>query len=115
MKFTSIPVVDFGNLQAAPDRFFADLQHALCDVGFMVAVNVPGFDVAFQQRVFAEAHAFFDRPQDEKDKSDVTHSPHFRGYSRGDYAELPVESRSHVEGTALPSGHAANFSPSYSV
>eukprot|EP01062_Namystynia_karyoxenos_P078925 TRINITY_DN8205_c0_g1_i1.p1 TRINITY_DN8205_c0_g1~~TRINITY_DN8205_c0_g1_i1.p1 ORF type:complete len:397 (+),score=138.29 TRINITY_DN8205_c0_g1_i1:79-1191(+) len=82
-----IPVVDFGLLEHDRGVFFAEMRHALCDVGFMQLCNVPGLEADFQQKCFAQAHAFFKLPQEVKDRVSVVNSPHFRGYSTHRSAE----------------------------
>lgn len=81
VDFQEVPVVDYLDLARDRRKFFRDLEHALCNVGFMVYVNVPGFDAAFQDRAFAAAHAFFDNPAEVKEACDMVHSPHYRGYT----------------------------------
>lgn len=78
--FDAIPVVDYTDLQKDRARFFKDLEHALCNVGFMVLTNFPGLDQDFQDKALRAAHSFFELPQDQKEVADMTLSPHFRGY-----------------------------------
>lgn len=94
VDFQEVPVVDYLDLARDRPKFFRDLEHALCNVGFMVYVNAPGFDAAFQEKAFAAAHEFFDSPQDAKEACDMVLSPHYRGYTdfrTVDKAELVSE------------------------
>lgn len=81
VDFQEVPVVDYLDLARDRPKFFRDLEHALCNVGFMIYVNAPGFDAAFQERAFAAAQKLFDSPQELKERCDMALSPHYRGYS----------------------------------
>lgn len=91
--FDTIPLVDLSLAAADRDAFLRDLRHALCDVGFMVLINVPSLGQDVQSRAFEVAHSFFNAPQDVKDQCAQIKSPHYRGYGsfRGDSIGLATE------------------------
>ncbi len=76
--------MDFALSETNPEEFFRQLKYATADVGFCLLQNAPGLDAAFQQKVFDQAHAFFDLPEAEKLKTDIRKDRHLRGSSRQD-------------------------------
>ncbi|KAI9013535.1 hypothetical protein DFJ74DRAFT_682397 [Hyaloraphidium curvatum] len=83
-SFREIPLVDLALADSDPAAFFAQLQYATADVGFMLLKNAPGLDEAFQSDVFRVSHAFFDLPEDVKLRTDIRQDRHLRGSSRQD-------------------------------
>merc|ERR1740121_1444184 len=77
----ALPIVDFCDLQRDRGKFLGDLHHALANVGFVVLANAPGFDDAFQQRMFKEVRGFFDAPMSVKMEAHISKTPYFRGYT----------------------------------
>lgn len=82
--FKEIPLVDYSLATSNPNEFYRQLQYAFCDVGFCLISNAPGLDASFQNKVFEQAHAFFDAPEHQKLKADIRKDRHFRGASRQD-------------------------------
>lgn len=83
-NFTGIPIVDFSLFHSDPPKYFEQLRFALEDVGFVVFVNVPGFEDSFQKKLFARAEYLFSKPQTWKDALGTQNSYALRGYFRAD-------------------------------
>lgn len=83
-NFTGIPIVDFSLSHSDPPKYFEQLRFALEDVGFVVFVNVPGFEDSFQKKLFARAEYLFSKPQTWKDALGTQNSYALRGYFRAD-------------------------------
>ncbi|KAL1944082.1 hypothetical protein VTO73DRAFT_3900 [Trametes versicolor] len=83
-NFTGIPIVDFSLFHLDPPKYFEQLRFALEDVGFVVFVNVPGFEDSFQKKLFARAEYLFSKPQTWKDALGTQNSYALRGYFRAD-------------------------------
>ncbi|KAI0659129.1 Clavaminate synthase-like protein [Cubamyces menziesii] len=77
--FGSIPTVDFSLATSDSENYYHQLRHALEEVGFVIFVNVPGFEDTFQRVVFAAAEELFSRPDSWKDKLSASHSYALRG------------------------------------
>ncbi|KIP03659.1 hypothetical protein PHLGIDRAFT_229718 [Phlebiopsis gigantea 11061_1 CR5-6] len=82
--FDAIPLVDFSLAQTDPAAYYAQLRHALEDVGFGVFVNVPGFEDDVQKEFFRLCHELFTKPQEWKDALSTDNSYALRGYTRAD-------------------------------
>jgi isopenicillin N synthase-like dioxygenase len=80
-RITEIPTVNWRDLAGNRDKFLEDLRYALSECGFLVLVNAPGLDDAFQQRAFKEVRGFFDAPMDLKKTAHISNTPYFRGYT----------------------------------
>lgn len=80
-ELPEIPVVDWNDLETNREKLLDDIRFALSDCGFMVLVNVPGFEDEFQQRAFREVRGFFDAPMEIKKSAYIDKTPYFRGYS----------------------------------
>ncbi|AOW03013.1 hypothetical protein B0I72DRAFT_142937 [Yarrowia lipolytica] len=76
--FTSIPIID---LSEDTPTILAKLRPALFNVGFCYIKNY-GVDPGLIQRVTELGKQLFDLPQTEKQRIDMSNSPHFLGYSR---------------------------------
>ncbi|EPQ59775.1 acetyl-CoA synthetase-like protein [Gloeophyllum trabeum ATCC 11539] len=85
--FDAVPVIDFGLAEKSPNEYFQQLKYALEEVGFLVLVNVPGFEASFQQDLFALAESLFRKPQAWKDSLGTENSFSLRGYFRADTIE----------------------------
>ncbi len=94
-NFTGIPIVDFSLSHSDPPKYYEQLRFALEDVGFVVFVNVPGFEDAFQKKLFARAEYLFSKPQAWKDALGTQHSYALRGYFRADDISGPHKVREH--------------------
>ncbi len=96
MALTSLPVLDLSRLDAAADNpespespadphdaaaFREQLRAVTHDVGFFYLVG-HGIPQPVIDRAFAEAERFFALPLADKQAVEMTHSPHFRGYTR---------------------------------
>ncbi|KAI0635109.1 Clavaminate synthase-like protein [Trametes polyzona] len=103
--FTGIPIVDFALLDTDPSAYYDQLRYALEDVGFVVFVNVPGFEDPFQKELFALAECLYSEPQPWKDALGTQNSYALRGYFRAD--DIPGPHKAHAEayrfGLDLPS------------
>ncbi|KAI0330631.1 acetyl-CoA synthetase-like protein [Cubamyces sp. BRFM 1775] len=82
--FGSIPIVDFSLATSNSSKYHDQLRDALEDVGFVLFVNVPGFEDAFQRKVFAAAEELFNKPDSWKDSLSASSSYALRGHFRGD-------------------------------
>ena len=51
---STIPTVNWLDLEADRDKFMDDLRYALSECGFLVLKNAPGLGDAFQQSAFRE-------------------------------------------------------------
>ena len=78
---STIPTVNWLDLEADRDKFMDDLRYALSECGFLVLKNAPGLDDAFQQSAFREVRQFFDAPMDIKKTAHISNTPYFRGYT----------------------------------
>ena len=63
-----VPLVSMGDLTKDRAKFFKDMEFALCQVGFMVLSDVPGLAEDFQEKCFRLSHAFFDLPEEQKQR-----------------------------------------------
>ncbi|KAI0769409.1 Clavaminate synthase-like protein [Trametes elegans] len=82
-NFSSVPVLDW-SLTSTPEGredFKRQLRHAVVNVGFLYLAN-PSVARADLDALVAYAPALFDLPEDEKERIQMVHSPHFFGYSR---------------------------------
>ena len=82
--FGSIPTVDFSLATSDSENYYHQLRYALEEVGFVIFVNVPGFEDTFQRVVFAAAEELFSRPDSWKDQLSASRSYALRGHLRGD-------------------------------
>ncbi|KAI8970542.1 acetyl-CoA synthetase-like protein [Trametes punicea] len=82
--FGEIPIIDFSLATTDPAKYFDQLRYALEDVGFVMFVNIPGFEDAFQQELFTLAHRLFSKPREWKESLGASKSYALRGYFRGD-------------------------------
>lgn len=84
MEMTSLPLLNWEDVTRDRAKFIKELRLAMENIGFLVLTNVPGFEDEVQQRLFREVHGFFDAPDEEKAKADISLSPYFRGWSKVD-------------------------------
>ncbi|MEM9198705.1 MAG: 2-oxoglutarate and iron-dependent oxygenase domain-containing protein [Pseudomonadota bacterium] len=77
-----VPILDWQRFASGADRagFVADLGHACRQTGFFL-ITGHGIDPALIAQVFAEADRFFDLSLAQKQRLDITRSPHNRGWS----------------------------------
>lgn len=83
-SFADIPVVDFSLSRTDRATYNNQLRVALEQVGFVVFINVPGFENEFQRNVFARAKCLFDKPSSWKEALGMQRSYALRGYFRAD-------------------------------
>ncbi|KAG5355372.1 putative 2-oxoglutarate-dependent dioxygenase DIN11 [Yarrowia sp. E02] len=76
--FTSIPIID---LSEDTPSILSKLRPALLNVGFCYIKNY-GVDPELVAQVTSLGKQFFELPQTEKNRIDMSNSPHFLGYSR---------------------------------
>ena len=80
-QLSEIPTVDWLDLESNYEKFMSDLRFALSECGFLVLLNAPGLNDAFQQEAFSEVRQFFDAPMDVKKTAHISNTPYFRGYT----------------------------------
>jgi isopenicillin N synthase-like dioxygenase len=76
-----IPLLDWERAQSDRSAFTADLGRAVRQTGFFLLDN-PMVPAALRAQVFAQADAFFARPEAEKAKLSIRDTPHYRGWAR---------------------------------
>jgi len=81
--FKSIPVLSLARARdpATKPEFLKDLLHALLNVGFLY-ISDTGLDPALVDAVVHECHAFFELPQEEKERIEMKNEKSFLGWSR---------------------------------
>ena len=83
-NFSSIPILDYGQLKSPETRpqFISQLLNALTNVGFFYLSNTPVLNSDIIDKLIDYTPKFFDLPQEEKERIRMVHSQHFFGYSR---------------------------------
>lgn len=98
---TTLPVLDMSELdrgEAAAAGFRDALRAATHDVGFLYLVG-HGIPDDVTADAFAEAERFFALPLEDKQRVEMLHSPHFRGYTRtgGELTQGRVDWREQID------------------
>ncbi|KAL7284226.1 hypothetical protein ACG7TL_001508 [Trametes sanguinea] len=93
--FGEIPVIDFSLATTNPTKYYDQLRYALEDVGFVMFVNIPGFEDEFQSELFTLARRLFEKPREWKESLGAHKSHALRGYFRGD--DIAGPHKAHAE------------------
>lgn len=83
MTTANLPVLDLALLSGSESQqtqFLTQLRETSRDTGFFYLIN-HAIHPQLQENVRGLTRAFFDLPQQEKQKVSMIHSPHFRGYN----------------------------------
>ncbi|GAB3287826.1 isopenicillin N synthase family dioxygenase [Pseudidiomarina andamanensis] len=78
MNAATLPIISLTSLDS--DEGLAQLRRAASEVGFFYLID-HGLSDDAQQEYLALSRAFFQLPAEEKQRVDMIHSPHFRGYN----------------------------------
>lgn len=105
----AIPVLDLRTADSEPEEFRRAIREATHEIGVFHLVG-HGIPDATIEALFATARRFFALPEAAKRALEMTHSPHFRGWTRngGEYTQGAQDQREQID---LASERAAVADP----